>query len=1116
MTDGDGRFDPQQSAALAVRDASVGLSAGAGCGKTHVLTERFLRHLDPPDRFSLRQIVALTFTEKAARELRDRVRRECRNRLARLDDPADVEHWRDVLRSLEIARIGTFHAFCGQLLKRFSSEAEIDPAFAVLEEAVAPSIRQNALDSCCRRWLANRDPDLIDLAAEIGLTPLRQTLAQLLATVDPIDLGPWLAKDVDTILSEWLALRDSVVIPRLTRELVDQGTPVIDLLIANPPSNAATKARRLVLMDVFPRLGASTSIESDLVQIAENAKIQGTQAKHLSDPSVYVPLKDGLTLVREKARSILDVLTFDQTRTIEVINRGRQLGRLLMEAIETYSERKQRDGRLDFADLQRKTRGLLREHPEVVEHLIGEIQTLLIDEFQDTDPIQAEIIRALGGPSRGDGRLFLVGDRKQSIYRFRGAKPSLFEEMRDEFPDAGRRVLGRNYRSVPDVIHFVNALFAGTFPGGDHALEPHREPASEAAAVQFVWSSDPDEPKPSAADRRRIEAQWLARLLARRLREGWVIWDARLGASRNATAADVVFLFRTLNDSAEYELALESVGLDFYVSGGAAFYARQEVLDVVNLLSVIEDSCDPLALAATLRGPFGCVSDDGLYWLSTSLEGGLLAGFEARERLSTLSRQDRQRLTRFGEFLDRLRAIKDRVPIAALLDRALDESGFEAAVLAEPMGRRKRANVRKLVERARQFDVESGLTLADFVSRLQNDLRNPPREAEAATNDEDSDAIQFMTIHASKGKEFPIVVLPDLGKDRGNRTSVAVFRPELGLLVRAKDDSEEPAGQDLGRLLDRHFETAEEEEEALRLFYVATTRAKDVLILSAGGTPNDSPKSPAMALLARRFDRSTGACLDPNVSTVPPVLVIPDPPEFEATDSRIPRRRRPRYLAVARAIEGASAFEAATEPVPPVRSSLINLDALAETSPSVNARLQLFRDVLRRWDVANKLSVERQVERAARGSGMFISPAAVDEVAQWIDGFLKTEAGNLFARSPSLDAVVSWSIAWPPDGERPTVFRGTVDLVVGDGDGGSGILVLEPPDMREASVLSALRIGLGARAVARSSATTRGWVARLGHPVEARSVPPISDAALGRLIDLLNSAGNLPQVEPPA
>jgi ATP-dependent helicase/nuclease subunit A len=300
----------------------------------------------------------------------------------------------------------------------------------------------------------------------------------------------------------------------------------------------------------------------------------------------------------------------------------------------------------------------------------------------------------------------------------------------------------------------------------------------------------------------------------------------------------------------------------------------------------------------------------------------------------------------------------------------------------------------------------------------------------------------------------------------------------------------------------------------MRLFYVATTRAKDVLILSAGGTPNDPPKSPAMELLARRFDRATGTCLDPTVSTVPPIRVITDPPEFSATASRVPRRR-PRYLAVARAIEGASVFEAATGSTPLGRSSLIDLDALAETSPSSNARLQLFREVLRRWEDVNKLSVDRQVERAARGSGTVISPAAVDEVARWFEGFLKTEPGSLLVRRPTHDSLVSWSIAWPPDGERPTVFRGTVDLVVGDGDGAIGILVLEPPDFREDSVLSTLRIALGARVFAATSETTRGWITRLGPTVAARSIPRISDPALDRLIDRLVS-GNPPQGETPA
>jgi ATP-dependent helicase/nuclease subunit A len=670
--------------------------------------------------------------------------------------------------------------------------------------------------------------------------------------------------------------------------------------------------------------------------------------------------------------------------------------------------------------------------------------------------------------------------------------------MREEFPEAGRRVLGRNYRSVPDVIHFVNALFADTFPGAEHALEPHRQPVSDRPAVEFVWSTDPDQPDPSAGERRRIEAQWLARLIAQRLRDGWPIWDARTRSTRNATAGDVVFLFRTLNDSAEYELALEGVGLDFYLSGGAAFYARQEVLDVINLLTIVEDPCDVLALAATLRGPFACVSDDGLYWLSRSLDGGLCAGFDAWERLPNLSVNDRRRIGRFAAFLGRLRGAKDRMPIARLLDRALDESGFEAAVLAEPMGRRKRANVRKLVERARQFDVQSGLTLADFVSRLRADLHDPPREAEAATTDEDSDAIQFMTIHASKGKEFPIVVLPDLNKDRANRALTAVFRPHLGLLVRFKDDSEGEAGQDLGMVLERHFETAEEEAEALRLLYVATTRAKDALILSAGGAATDKPRSPAMELLARRFDRADGTCLDSSAGPIPPIRVTTERPEMDV--GPIPRkRRRPRYLAVANAIERASASGVVVASSVADRPSVFDFHAMPAASPFREARFRPFQAVLGRLDNTDLLGVASQVERAARTLGIIVSQAVRDDVARWVESILRTEPGTRLAAGASFRSNVSWSLAWPPDHARPTVFTGTADLLLHDGDRVTDLVVID----LDASAASSLRLALAERALVDSpgKVTLGRWIVRPGESLDVRKAPPMSGDAIETLID---------------
>ena len=260
-----------------------------------------------------------------------------------------------------------------------------------------------------------------------------------------------------------------------------------------------------------------------------------------------------------------------------------------------------------------------------------------------------------------------------------------------------------------------------------------------------------------------IEAKCLARRLRERLDAGWPVFDRATNAIRPAHPGDVALLFRAMTDLWPYESALAEEGFDYHTIGGSAFYAQQEVHDVINLLSVVEDPFDEIAMAGALRSPFFGVSDEGLFWLATSFEGGgLAAGIHRLDEIAGMSPTDRRRASAALELLSRWRSAKDHEPMARLVARVLDESGFEAAVVCEFLGERKLANTRKIVRLARDFDRQGGFTLADFVARLRADLENEPREEQAATTDESGASIRLMSIHQAKGLEFPIVVLPDL------------------------------------------------------------------------------------------------------------------------------------------------------------------------------------------------------------------------------------------------------------------------------------------------------------------------------------------------------------------
>jgi len=1073
----------QQRAARDVRGASVALSAGAGCGKTTVLTERFLWELDERN---LGELVALTFTEKAARELRERVRAACRSRFEAGDDPA---RWRGVLRGLEAAPIGTFHGFCGRLLRKSPIEAGVAPGFAILEESVAPSLRDAALDRCSRAWLADLDPDLVALAIDFGLAAVRDALADLIAARTRGDLRDWADRDPAEVVAGWRETWEAEVRPMLLAGFVADAQPGLDLLASQPCSNVVMQQRQAFLVTHVPGLPQDPDAEGLLDRIKEHARVQGGGTKtHWPTPEVYEAVKDALEALRKAVDATRNALAWDEAASLLAAEHGGRLARLAAGALDAYDDAKRAAGLLDFDDLLIRARDLLRNRGRFGPDAFA--GALLVDEFQDTDPIQGEILERLAGAGLGAGALFLVGDPKQSIYRFRGAEPRIFQDFRGRFPEPGRRALTANFRSVPGILHFVNALFAGTFPGEE--LHPARAAGPPGRpAVAFLWADEPaadGAPAPSAHQRRGIEARWIARLLARRLADGWPVQGTD-GSVRNAHPGDVALLFRALTDVAPYEAALAAEGLDYHVVGGSAYFLQQEVTDLINLLSVIEDPTDALALAGTLRSPFGAVSDDGLYWLATTGAGDLARNFEGGARIEALSAADRPKVARAHRLLTGWRSLKDRLPMAALIGRALEESGYEAALLGEYLGARKRANVRKLVRLARRYDRQGGFTLADFVARLRADQRKPPREEQAATTEAEGTSVRLMSIHQAKGLEFPIVVLPDLDRRPTPERPGVAFHPDLGPLVRppAGDDPDGEAGASLGWTIYRRLEEREEAAEALRLFYVATTRARDALILSAGAAAGAKPAAPALALLAGRFDRATGRRRGPIPDGWPEpeveVIAAPPPPTDAAS---IADRARPRIATILEAIEEAGPpieAEAEAEAAPLTagrRPRSVDLDPARHLAPGPARVDRLVRAILADPRALQPAKLRAVADRAARAQAPAATRRVRHEAIARLGPWLAGPLARGVAKASEVRRAIHWTAAWPPDAADATVYQGVVDLAFRDARGDWQLVALALAEAPEAP--ERLRLLLAARSAGRLGfgPVARGWRVRLG------------------------------------
>lgn len=924
-------YTPQQDEILKTRGIPIAVDAGAGCGKTFVLTERFLSHVAPSKAdeppLGLDEVVAITFTDAAAREMRDRIRRRCRERLGRATGDEAVA-WRRLMRSLDSARVSTIHSFASGLIREHAIDLGIDPAFSVLDPAEGAVLESASIDDAIRAKLSPRDGQLnerlIETAAEFEVTGLRSRVRELASRGDSRRYAKWLKATPDDLIDTWRAYYRDKIAPLYVKELLKD--PLIARLreligLATPIKQSFTD-RLAELSDVLDDLDRGEAAQSDanlkrlhpllFVQDPETKKYVCT-AKDWPDGELKKEFSATLKKLRDR---------FDRQRRAgdpASMQRAAELGLQLLElahaAAKRYRQAKADRGVLDNDDLLIEAHRLLTD-PTLADarrRLSGRVGVLLVDEFQDTDAVQSELVQAIaneeGSESLGGG-LFLVGDFKQSIYRFRGAEPGVFQGVREKTPRAGRLALSQNFRSTPAVLDFVNTLFEPLFGETYEPLKAKREQLANRPAVELLWTPPPEDDE-SVAAQRRAEAQSIAGRLVELIESGQpVVVDKATGKPRGAAPGDVAILFRALSDVAAYEEALREAGLDYYLVGGHAFYAQQEVFDVLNLLRSILSESDDIALAGLLRSPIVGLQDESLFWLAR--RGGLNAGLMANKPPKELVPKQRDVVDRARRLVQRLRREKDRLSAAELLRTVWEETAYDATLAAEFLGERKVANLEKLHEQARRADA-SGSGLRGLAARLGEFVNQPPKEALAATTAEDAGVVRLMTVHASKGLEFPIVVLPDLNRKAQPDRTQAVFDKELGPLVKpvALDATEAkkqpPVGLDFWKAAQRPLEEAERD----RLFYVACTRAADRLLLSSCLDPAAEPNGPWLQRLGERFDLATGEQHDAEGTET---LVTVTPPTTAAAAKREATRS---LKSLGEAIESArtSAGEGPSTPV---------------------------------------------------------------------------------------------------------------------------------------------------------------------------------------------------------
>jgi ATP-dependent helicase/nuclease subunit A len=762
--------NPDQAAAISA-GGTVFVSAGAGTGKTTVIVERFVRAvecgIDPAS------ILVITFTERAAGELRSRIR----ERLAGAGHAG-------VARELDGAWISTIHGFCLRLLRLYPAAAGLDPRFRVLDESQATVLRADAFAEALREFCADEHPDRVQLLATYSAEGLRKMLTGVGETLRAA--GRELALQLGTPPDVGARVEELATAARLT--------------LAETESDEAVADARAQVRQALALVDSSPSVD------------------HLIDLSPVAVRGRGRErfVAYEDARQALE-----QTALNAAAVRDRDLLQELLGHYDaSYQQAKDRESALDFEDLQLRSRDLLRNHEEIRERERLRFRSVMVDEFQDTNRLQCELVD-LFDPEE----LFFVGDEFQSIYSFRHADVEVFRERRADSHEV--LPLTRNYRSRPELLEVVNELFAADF-GADFRplVAAGRFPDPAAGPAVELLVTDKESYRDSGTAWRRGEA----RAAARRVR---ALCDAG-----EATPGDVVFLFAAGTDAELFEEELRAIGLPTYRAAGRGYFGQQQVADLLSYLRLLHNRYDDEALVAVLASPLVGVSNDGLVLLRTAAgRRPLFVGIE-RRLPEGLSERDEQLFRAFRQRYDRLVALTATASIERLLEHVVTEHDYDLAVLAQWDGRRRYANVRKLGRLARSYQELRGRDVEGFVRFVADQQLAGAREGEAFVEEEGTDAVRLLTIHAAKGLEFPVVVVADAGRDRpGPRGEEIICLPDGRFGFRVADRL---TGRRRGAFDYDAVRQAGEEAEAAerrRLYYVAMTRAIDRLIVSGSIDP---------------------------------------------------------------------------------------------------------------------------------------------------------------------------------------------------------------------------------------------------------------------------------------
>ena len=861
----------EQKKVIELRGRNILVSAAAGSGKTAVLVERIITMLtDEKDPVSVDELLIVTFTEAAAAEMKERIRAAI---LKKLDEEPENEHLKTQATLIHNARITTIHSFCLSVVRDHFHVIDLDPGFRTGEEGELKLLRHDVMDELLEEQYEEGSPEFLEFVTAHGTGRTDKKIEELILDIYEFsrsypDPEGWLKSCVDAYSAQNLEeLEESpfvrIVMERSARYLEDAGELLEQGLSLCREEDGPAAYEAALTEDA--RMVEELSGAEDFGTLSERMqKVSWVRLGQNRDKTVSEEKISQVKAIRDEVKALVGDLAsqyFYETAEELLFDlalcrpRMQVLAGLVLRFAELFEAKKREKEMIDFSDMEQYALRILteREGEEFVPSAVAreyqkQFREIMIDEYQDSNLIQETILTSISTVWEGKYNIFMVGDVKQSIYRFRLSRPELFMEKFDTYSledgEKQRIDLHKNFRSRREVLESANYLFrqlmtrslggisyddkAALYAGADYPAYPVSG-AEQMKTEVLLIDGDAEE-----LTEREVEARAIAGRIRELIRSHQVV-DKETGEYRPCRYSDIVILTRSVKGFVEpFSEVLGREGIPSYTGSKEGYFAAQEIGVLLDYLRVLDNFCQDIPLTAVLRSSFGNLTEEELAVIRSSEKEKTFYSCVSKYREKGEDERIRGKLEACLGQMEKIRECVPYTPMHELLRKILGETGYGDFVSAMPGGEQRRANVEMLVEKAKSFESTSYKGLFHFVRYIEQLRKYNVDYGEASLEDEQSDTVRIMTIHKSKGLEFPVVFVAGMGKrfNMQDARSSVVLHARLGVGLDAVDVETRTKSPSIVKRVIQKEETLDSLGEELRVLYVALTRAKEKLVIT--------------------------------------------------------------------------------------------------------------------------------------------------------------------------------------------------------------------------------------------------------------------------------------------